>query len=370
MIDLTSLTPSQGFIIQGDAAGDQAGRSVSSAGDINGDGFDDLIVGAWFGADGGATAGEAYVIFGSAFGASSAPQTLTGTNAADRLIGGVGDDTLTGNGGADVLRGGAGNDRIVIADTGFLSVHGGRGTDTLALSGSGLTLDLTTTPRPRIDSVEIVDLAGSGNNSLILNRLAVQNLTEVRADGVATVRITGNAGDTVSLSDSGWTQGSDLTEDGITYLTYTNGNARLLVQSGVSVGGPSFAEALSASGKPVVSEVAPSDPDLLLPALAGPDEASGDPGASLALSGARPFLQALMERLVFEDRGFDFAWLDPVAAVDPVDMTGEPGFYGRGQPRFGFAAPEPVFDFSGLLRGITADDGYQRPELVDGLWDF
>ncbi len=436
MIDLSSLTPSQGFIIQGDAAWDYAGRSVSSAGDINGDGFDDLIVGAPFGDDGGDAAGEAYVvfgsasgfgtvdgtgrsvidlasltpsqgfiiqgdpehraaglsvstagdingdgyddlivaegngyasiIFGSAYGASTDPQSLAGSSAADQLIGGVGDDTIIGNGGADVLRGGAGNDRLVISDTGFMSVHGGRGTDTLALSGSGLTLNLTTTPRPRIDSVESVDLTGAGDNTLVINRLAVQNLTEVRADGVATVRVTGNAGDSVSLSDSGWTQGSDVTVDGVTYLTYTNGNARLLVQSGVSVSGPSFAEAQAASDKPLVSEPAPSDPDMLLTALPLSGGEGGNPEMAPALSGARPFLQALMERLVFEDRGFDFARLDPVAAVDPA---GEPGFYGQGQPRFGFVAPEPLFDFSGLLPGITSDD-YQRPELVDVLWDF
>ena len=69
MIDLTSLdAPRQGFIIQGDAADDQAGRSVSSAGDVNGDGFDDLIVGAPDGDDGGSNAGEAYVVFGKASG--------------------------------------------------------------------------------------------------------------------------------------------------------------------------------------------------------------------------------------------------------------------------------------------------------------
>ena len=68
VIDLTTLSAAQGFIIQGDAAGDYAGVSVSSAGDVNGDGFDDLIVGAWLGDDGGNYAGEAYVVFGSASG--------------------------------------------------------------------------------------------------------------------------------------------------------------------------------------------------------------------------------------------------------------------------------------------------------------
>ena len=72
-IDLATLAPADGFIIQGDAAGDEAGTSVSSAGDINGDGFDDLIVGAPFGDDGGDDAGEAYVIFGSAAGSADFP---------------------------------------------------------------------------------------------------------------------------------------------------------------------------------------------------------------------------------------------------------------------------------------------------------
>ena len=65
-IDVASLTPAQGFVIQGDRAGDLLSHYVSIAGDIDSDGLDDLIVGAFTGDDGGSGAGEAYVIYGQA----------------------------------------------------------------------------------------------------------------------------------------------------------------------------------------------------------------------------------------------------------------------------------------------------------------
>ncbi len=52
-----------GFAIAGIEYNDRSGISVSGAGDVNGDGFDDLIVGAFF-AD--AYSGECYVVFGKA----------------------------------------------------------------------------------------------------------------------------------------------------------------------------------------------------------------------------------------------------------------------------------------------------------------
>lgn len=45
-LDLTALDGSNGLVISGINAGDDSGYSVSGAGDINGDGFDDLIIGA------------------------------------------------------------------------------------------------------------------------------------------------------------------------------------------------------------------------------------------------------------------------------------------------------------------------------------
>ncbi|MFN6541380.1 MAG: beta strand repeat-containing protein [Nostoc sp. EkiNYC01] len=96
-LNLSSLNGSNGFVINGINANDFSGISVSSAGDINGDGFDDLIIGA-SGADPNAQerAGSSYVVFGSSSGFSTQLNlsTLNGSNGF--VINGINSYDLSG----------------------------------------------------------------------------------------------------------------------------------------------------------------------------------------------------------------------------------------------------------------------------------
>jgi hypothetical protein len=83
-VDLASLG-SSGFRIDGVATDDQAGTSVASAGDINGDGFADLIVGAPFADPSTRTdGGRSYVIYGRAAGSNL---DLRSPGSAVRIVG-------------------------------------------------------------------------------------------------------------------------------------------------------------------------------------------------------------------------------------------------------------------------------------------
>ena len=105
----------RGFRILGAAAGDSSGSSVSGAGDVNGDGLADLVIGAPYAdSNGDAAAGTSYVVFGKA--AEQADVNLDGLGdrgfrifgaAAGDLSGasvsGAGD--INGNGLADLIIG-------------------------------------------------------------------------------------------------------------------------------------------------------------------------------------------------------------------------------------------------------------------------
>jgi hypothetical protein len=121
-LELSALDGSNGFALNGVAAGDYSGRAVAGAGDVNGDGFDDLIVGAYAGrSERQRLAGQSYVVFGASggFGASLELSALDGSNgfalngvaASDysgRAVAGAGD--VNGDGFDDLIVGAPGAD--------------------------------------------------------------------------------------------------------------------------------------------------------------------------------------------------------------------------------------------------------------------
>ena len=228
-LNLSSLNGENGFKLVGVTAHDMSGGSVSSAGDVNGDGFDDLVIGA-YGSDANADyAGSSYVFFGSNNGAvtrlgTAANDTLTGTSGADVFVGGLGNDRLNGVAGADSFHGGAGNDTITISDFNFRQIDGDNGIDILAVSGSGKNLILANFHN-KITDIETINITGNGNNSLSLNALEVVNLSS----SSNTLKVMGNVGDSVTGLNTGWT---DVGISGV-FHAYTQGEAVVLV--GVNV---------------------------------------------------------------------------------------------------------------------------------------
>ena len=117
-VELSNVTAGNGgFVINGIDAGDQSGWSVSNAGDVNGDGLDDLIVGSY---PASARAGESYVVFGKANGTTVELSDVTsgtggfvinGIDAGDasgRSVSNAGD--VNGDGLDDLIVGAGGGD--------------------------------------------------------------------------------------------------------------------------------------------------------------------------------------------------------------------------------------------------------------------
>ena len=230
----------------------------------------DLIVGAQNSDPAaGSNAGRSYVIFGSTTGAFS--QTTVdwlGTDGNDVKIGTTASETFVGGTGT-------GNDTFVlnadnaaklalgVTDGNLARIDGGSGVDTIKLDGVGITLDLTaianqggSTPgsSSRIESIERIDLTGSGNNTLTIGLKDVldmagmnsfnnanswvdgtYNLAAGGAGGINPERrhqlvIDGNAGDVVNSSGWGTSVGT-VTNGGQTYAVYNQGlYAQLLIK--------------------------------------------------------------------------------------------------------------------------------------------
>ena len=172
---------------------------------MNGDGFDDVIVGETdgFGSSTGLT--SSYIVFGEA----TASVTRVGTSGNDRLFGGDFDDSLDGGAGADAMHGGLGNDFFIVDNAGDAAVEvADAGTDTV-LSSISYRL-AANVENLTLSGAANIDATGNELNNTILggagdNRLDGQAGADTMHGGFGNdVFIVDNAGDAaVEVADAG-----------------------------------------------------------------------------------------------------------------------------------------------------------------------
>ena len=136
-LNLSSLDGTNGFRLAGVAAYDFSGFAVSDAGDVNGDGGADLLIGAFAASPNGTYSGASYVVFGEpppSRTCNGLPVTIQGSDNDETLDGTSGNDVIDGQGGNDVLRGRGGND-VLCGGDGRDRLFGGPGGGGAAATG-------------------------------------------------------------------------------------------------------------------------------------------------------------------------------------------------------------------------------------------
>ncbi len=219
-----------GFALDGEGSFATAGSAVDAAGDVDGDGFGDLIVGS---PRLSSYTGRAHVVWGGDYLGhvdllgTAQNDVLEGDAAANLIVSGRGDDTLSGGGGADVFHAGPGDDVIVVPGGAFFRIDAGTGDDTLRIEGDGEALDLTNFHELAISGVENIDLGDAGDNQLFMEWRDLRAMSRESN----TLRVLGDDGDTavIDLSGGGFVdQGS---AGGFT--TYADGVLTLVVSDDI-----------------------------------------------------------------------------------------------------------------------------------------
>jgi hypothetical protein len=246
--DVSTLDGTNGFRIAGETTGPNAnnntGSVVSSAGDLNGDGFADLIV-AGSGTSVNHDTSVSYVIYGRL---PDASVNRTGTAASQTLAGGNFDDILSGLGGNDDLYGNGGNDTLT----------GGTGADSYHFSSTGPA---------NVDTV--TDYSFSDGDKIDLSGL-------VDAHAVSAVNLSDYVRVVVSGSDLTVQADTDGTATGVTWadVAVLTGDAASLVT--LQIGAQTIL--LAGSGNDTVTAPSGVTPKLFDLSGGGDDTATGGPG--------------------------------------------------------------------------------------------
>ncbi|HEV8320446.1 MAG TPA: VCBS repeat-containing protein [Myxococcota bacterium] len=165
-----TFDPAPDGALSGETAGDQFGLSVASAGDVNGDGYDDLVVGARFNDAGGTDAGRAYVYLGGPGGTfePSADSTLTGEAAGDAFGSSVAPAGDVNGDGYDDLAVGAYLNDVAAADAGRAYVYLGNASATFGPVPSGTLTGEVAGDRFGFSVAPAGDVNGDGYDDLVV----------------------------------------------------------------------------------------------------------------------------------------------------------------------------------------------------------
>ncbi|MEG3639147.1 cadherin domain-containing protein [Magnetococcus sp. PR-3] len=249
---LDAIDGSNGIIIEGRPADqlpegwlrESVGTNISSLGDVNGDGFDDIALGTYY---------STHIIWGGVYGGNiKLTSNGTGSSAAENFVGSAQNDTFTSVATGDTVRATGGNDTIGITSNDFRKIDGGSGIDTLLFSDSNINLDLTDVALLNaVEGVEAIDMGdGNGTSALTLGLDDVLDLPSHRdvsddtTGGTSTddattdlLRILGDGSDTVNLPDFA-DSGTDVVVDGVSFDLYSHSsisNGDVLIEQGINV---------------------------------------------------------------------------------------------------------------------------------------